>query len=83
MSLVKFKCNNPECNNFIVKMYKPKIKIPPFLDCGQCGIGKLERVLSAPSSKSTQIIDNGMQERQVEVMREVVEKQQEKIAKDE
>ena len=80
--LVKFTCNNPECNNEITKLFKSKLDIPPFLDCGDCGSGKLERQLSAPSTKSTQIVDNGMQARQVEVMNEVVLKQEEKVKRE-
>jgi hypothetical protein len=74
--LIKFKCNN--CENSITKFFNSVVDVPPFLDCGQCGVGKLERQLGAPTSKSTQIIDNGIQARQVEVSNEVVEKERNK-----
>jgi hypothetical protein len=77
--LIDFKCNNPDCVNSINKFFKPGAKIPPFLDCGECGTGKLERQLGAPSTSSTQIIDNGVQARQVEVSSEVVLKEQERL----
>lgn len=77
--IIKFVCNNPDCNNNISKYYKNAKNIAPFLDCGACGTGKLERTLGAPSSKSTQFIDNGVQARKVEVMNAVVEREQEKI----
>lgn len=80
--LIKFACNNPDCNNEITKLFKNKSDIPPFLDCGDCGTGKLERQLSSPSTKSTQMIDNGAQARRVEVMSEVVLKEQEKLSRD-
>ena len=80
--MIKFECNNPECDNSIDKFFKTSKDIPPFLDCGACGSGKLERTLGAPSSKSTQIVDNGSQARQVEVMNAVVEKEQSKINKE-
>ena len=77
--LISFECNNPDCDNSITKYYKNAKDISPFLDCGACGTGKLERMLGAPSSKSTQFLDNGAQARKVEVMSAVVEKEQEKL----
>lgn len=77
--IINFKCNNPDCDNSINKHFKSFKDISPFLDCGACGTGKLERQLSAPTSKSTQIIDNGAQARQTEVMSEVVEKERQKL----
>ena len=83
MPMIKFVCNNPYCDNNIDKLfqgYKPKI--PPFLDCGACGTGKLERVLGSPSSDSVQIIDNGLQSRQVEVSKIVIDKERKKLYTD-
>lgn len=77
--MIKFVCNNPDCDNNITKYYKNAKDIAPFLDCGACGTGKLERTLGAPTSKSTQFVDNGSQARRVEVMKEVVEKESEKL----
>jgi hypothetical protein len=77
--LINFVCNNCDCKNSITKMFKNFKDIPPFLDCGQCGIGKLERQLGAPSAKSTQVVDNGNQAKAVEVMNEVVLKEQERL----
>jgi hypothetical protein len=77
--MIKFVCNNPDCDNEITKYYKSAKDINPFLDCGACGTGKMERQLGAPSSKSTQFIDNGAQAKRVEVMKEVVEKETEKL----
>lgn len=80
--LIKFVCNNPDCDNEITKFYKNAKDIAPFLDCGACGTGKLERTLAAPSSKSTQFVDNGVQSRRVEVMQQVIEQETEKLNKD-
>jgi len=77
--LIEYKCNNTDCENSIIKQFKSFKQIAPFLDCGACGTGKLERQLSAPSSKSTQVLDNGTQARQVEIMNEVVEKEKERL----
>lgn len=79
MPMIRFLCNNPDCGNEITKVYTEVKQIPPFLDCGQCGVGKLERTLAAPTSKSTQIIDNGVQSRQTEVMNEVVQKESDRL----
>ena len=76
--LIKFQCNNSDCSNEITKLFTKKNQVPGFLDCAQCGTGKLERILSVPSSKSTQVVDNGAQARAVEVMNEVVLKEQER-----
>lgn len=80
--LITFECNNKECKNAITKSFKKAVEIPPFLDCGACGSGKLERMLGAPMSKSTQFIDNGMYERAVEVNSEVVQKEYDRIKKE-
>lgn len=73
--LIVFECNNKLCKNTITKSFRKAGEIPPFLDCGACGEGKLERTLGAPMSKSTQFIDNGLYERAVEVNSEVVQKE--------
>lgn len=83
MPMITFKCNNPDCDNAITKVFQKIKDIPPFLDCGACGTGKLERQLGAPSSKSTQIVDNGAQARQVEVMNDVVDKERERLYNEE
>ena len=83
MMLIKFVCNNPDCDNSIKKYFKKSKDIPCFLDCGACGTGKLERQLGAPSTKTTQIIDNGIQARQVEVSTEVVEKERQRLQNEE
>ena len=79
--LIKFRCNNITCENQITKFFKNSKEIPPFLDCGECSVGKLERNLTSPTSKTTQFIDNGFQARRVEVNSEAVLKQQEKVNK--
>jgi hypothetical protein len=80
--LIKFICNNPECDNNTSKFFKSYTDIPPFLDCGACGTGKLEREFSFPSSKSTVVVDNGFQQKAVEILSEVVEEQRKKVDRD-
>jgi len=79
MPMIRFTCNNPDCDNEITKVFNSAKEIPPFLDCGQCGSGKLERNLSAPASKGTQVIDNGIQSRRVEISNDVVERERERL----
>ena len=79
--IILFKCNTPACKNYIKKFFRKASEIPLFLDCGECGIGKMERQLESPFSKSTVIIDNGNQQRQVEVDNTVVEQERDKIIK--
>lgn len=76
--LILYCCNNEDCNNSIEKYFSKAKDISAFLDCGSCGIGKLERVLGAPASKSVQYLDNGLQARKVEVNSEVVQREVEK-----
>lgn len=79
--IIKFQCNNPTCDNSINKFFRNAKDVPPFLDCGECGSGKLERQISAPFSKGTIIVDNGKQQRQVEVNNDIVEQERDRIIK--
>jgi len=76
--MIKYSCNNSDCDNCIEKYFKTSKDIVPYIDCGQCSIGKLERQLGAPSTKSTQIIDNGLMSRKVEISSHVLEKERNK-----
>ena len=78
--IIHYKCM--QCKNRIKKSFRSHKDIAPFLECGACG-SFLERQLSAPTSKSTQIIDNGVQSRQVEVIDAVIEKEMNKLEQDE
>lgn len=74
--IIYYKCNG--CDNSIKKHFRKSKDIVEAIDCGECG-GELERQLSAPTSKMTQVIDNGIQARKVEVMNEVVEKETQRM----
>lgn len=79
--LIAFSCNNSKCHNSITKFFKTFKDVPSFLDCGACGVGKLERQLSAPTTKSTVIIDNGNQDRAVEVNSEIIQQEEQRALK--
>jgi hypothetical protein len=79
--LIKYICNG--CGNYITKYFSKASDIAPFLNCGACSVGKLERQLGVPSTNSTQIVDNGAQARQVEVRNAVIEKEEQLVNKKE
>lgn len=70
-----------KCKNSNKKYYKDHKLIKDTVECDDCK-GDMERQLSAPSSKSTQIIDNGLQEREVEVMNDVIQKETDRVLSD-
>ena len=74
--LIKYSCNC--CDNSITKFYQVNKDVVPFLDCGACARGKMERQIGAPSSKHTQFVDNGGLTNPIEIMDEVLEKESEK-----
>lgn len=63
------------------KYYRKSKDILEEIECPECG-AVMERLLGSPRSKSTQIIDNGLQARQVEVSSDVVEQEREKLFKE-
>ncbi|HLD91645.1 MAG TPA: hypothetical protein VI911_11660 [Patescibacteria group bacterium] len=77
--IIIFKCNNPKCQVEIKKYFKNTTDIPRNLDCGICMMGKMERQLSSPFSKSTEVIDNGLRQRQLEINKDIVESERQKV----
>ncbi len=73
--MITFECDR--CDNSISKFFKKSKDIPKKLDCS-CG-GRLDRMLGAPSSKTTQVIDNGAMARKVELTNEVIEKERDRL----
>jgi len=80
--MILYICDNMDCDNKIKKYFKNAADIPTTIDCGECGKGKLTRQLSSPSTRSTVIIDNGRQWRQVEVDSTIIEQTKEKLDKE-
>lgn len=78
MPIIFFECSNKDCKNLEEKFYKTNKNIPDELACKKCS-SISDRLLSPPNSISTQIIDNGLQSRQVEVKNIVVEKERERM----
>jgi hypothetical protein len=80
--IIRFVCNNPDCDNEISKFFHKHTDVPPFLECGACGTGKMERELSAPSTKSTIVVDNGYQSKSVELLTETVQNEFDRLEKE-
>ena len=59
------------CQKTKKKFYKSSKNIAKQIEC-ECG-GELLRQLSSPSSKSTMVVDNGVQAKAVELDRNIVE----------
>ena len=70
---IVYVCNNPDCRNTIVKLVRDAKDIKGYLDCGECGIGKLERRLGSVASTSKIVVDDGQQGRAVEIDPIIVE----------
>lgn len=77
--IIHYLCES--CKETNKKYYRKAKDILSEFEC-KCG-KKMERQLGAPSSNCTQIIDNGLQARQVEVSSQVVEQEKEKLYKEE
>jgi DNA-directed RNA polymerase subunit RPC12/RpoP len=73
MPMILYICSN--CKNEKTRFFsRPSKDVPRSLDCEKCGSKlALERKLSAPSQKSTIVIDNGVQAKSVELNRDIVE----------
>jgi hypothetical protein len=78
MPLIAYVC---ECKNSKTKYYRQVKDIPAFIICDQCS-KEMRKSLSAPSSSSKIVVDNGLQARAVEIIPDIVEINQERSKKD-
>jgi hypothetical protein len=78
MPLIAYSC---ECKNVIKKFFRQAKDAPAFFSCESCG-KNMKKLLSAPSSASKIVIDNGVQARAVEITPDIVEINQERANKD-
>ena len=76
--LIHYLCE--KCKTTEKKYYRKAKDILSEIKC-ECG-DSLERQLGAPASNCTQIIDNGLQARKVEVPRHIVDQEREKLYKE-
>jgi|GEM_PF-3348138 len=78
MPRILYKC---QCGSESYSVWATSKGIPDKKKCESCGEESL-RQLSAPSSKSVFVVDNGVQARAVEVNMETVESRKEDSRKD-
>ena len=78
MPLIFYKC---ECGHSTSKFFRRPKEAPPTSKCDKCS-DELKKQLSAPSSTSKIVIDNGVQARAVEVDLEVVKDIEARSTKD-
>lgn len=69
MPIVKYKC---ECGYEKKKFFSSAIKITKTIKCDKCE-ERMKRLLSGPTQRSKMIVDNGVQARETELDREIVE----------
>jgi putative FmdB family regulatory protein len=61
----------PSCGHDTKKFFNNVDSVTESTTCKNCG-EKAERQLSSPSSKSTMIVDNGLQARETEIIHDIV-----------
>jgi len=80
MPLIKYQCQ--ACGEVFSRLYRGDEEIKKTTPCAIVGCeGKALKLLGAPKSMSTQVIDNGGNTRPVEVSHSVVDAERDKIEK--
>lgn len=77
MPLIHYLC---ECRHSTKKFYRQAKEAPAIIDCILCQC-KAKKQLSAPSSTSKIVVDNGVQARAVEVNPDIIEINKERADK--
>lgn len=78
MPLIAYQC---ECKNVIKKFVRTAKDAPSSLICTKCS-KEMKKLLSAPSSTSKIVVDNGVQARAVEINPNIVEINEARANKD-
>jgi hypothetical protein len=77
MPIIAYSC---ECGTIMKKFYRMAKSAPSCFSCNKCDkIAK--KILSAPSSSSIIVVDNGIQAKSVEVNMEIIESNKERSEK--
>lgn len=77
MPLIAYSC---ECKYAIKKFYRSAKDAPTSLTCEKCS-KEMKKQLSAPSSQSKIVVDNGIQARSVEIIPNIIEINEERANK--
>jgi putative FmdB family regulatory protein len=78
MPIIAYAC---KCGQVDKKFFRDIKTVPKSIECPSCK-GELKRQLSAPTTQSKLVIDNGSQARSVEVNPDVIEIFKERANKD-
>lgn len=78
MPLFAYSC---ECGNVMKKFCRVVKDAPLYISCTKCQL-EAKKILSAPSSVSKVVVDNGVQARAVEINPEIIEINKERANKD-
>lgn len=81
MPIIAYGCHNRHMHSTVKKFYRSAAEAPTSILCEECG-ESMGRQLSAPSSESKVIVDNGFQARAVEVNPEIIAINKERSNKD-
>lgn len=73
--LIYYKCL--KCNKVSTKLYRRAKDIKEDIKCDCSSL--MERQLSVPTTHTTQIVDNGIMQKQVELADHVIEKELDKL----
>lgn len=79
MPIIAYSCN---CGHTAKKFFRQVKDAPASLSCNYCNSENMKKTLSAPSSTSKIVVDNGVQARAVEVNPEIVAINKERSEKD-
>lgn len=77
MPIFNYQC---KCKNLVKKFHRLAKDAPATLNCEKCG-QEMEKLLSAPSSSSKIVIDNGVQAKAVEIIPNIIELNEERSKK--
>lgn len=75
MPLINYSC--PDCHERFAAMYRKASDVQSKVNCKKCGGSNAARQLSAPSSVSKIVVDNGLQAKAVEIVPEIIESNKE------
>jgi hypothetical protein len=69
MPLIAYVC---DCKNSINKLFRRVADAPATIICEKCKL-EMKKTLSAPSSSTKIVVDNGFQARAVEILPDIIE----------
>lgn len=78
MPIIAYQCSDGHVDK---KFFRQVSKAPACVICKECN-KEAKKILSAPTSLSKIVVDNGVQARAVEIIPNIIELNQEKASKD-